>query len=116
MASTGQAVILAESFTGFGYLPDFTPAHHVERPIGSTLPRPKNWDNRTNPSFGKSPSSGIAASCSNEGQNARSRSNMFNTEALFKVKKSGFLEEAFNSQEYSALTGGQIATSSWELL
>ena len=34
MSSTFQAVVRGPSFTGFGKRPDFTPAHHVDRPTG----------------------------------------------------------------------------------
>src|SRR5262245_22556098 len=37
MSAALHAVVLGPSFTGFGYLPCLTPAHHAAREIGNTV-------------------------------------------------------------------------------
>ncbi len=58
MSSTRQHVQRGDSFTGFGYLPDFTPAHHellLTGMIGGTplLLSPRICHNRKSPYCGK---------------------------------------------------------------
>jgi hypothetical protein len=49
MSSALQATHRADSFTGFGYRPDFTPAHQQDLPIGITV---NTSDNRIKPISG----------------------------------------------------------------
>ena len=53
MSSTFQAVVRGPSFTGLGKRPDFTPAHHVDRPTGIGPRGAKIEASRTKPAGGK---------------------------------------------------------------
>jgi len=49
ISSTRQAVIRGPSFTGFGYRPDFTPAHHVDLLTGIGPRGARMEERRTKP-------------------------------------------------------------------
>ena len=56
MSRDFQTVVLADNLKGFGYRPDFTPAHHDERLIGINR---SIWLTLSNPVSGRFCNSGI---------------------------------------------------------
>jgi hypothetical protein len=53
MSSTFQAVVRGPSLTGLGNRPVFTPAHHVDRPIGIGPVGARIAERRTKPKSGR---------------------------------------------------------------